>query len=101
MFERKAKATYSTIQHTKSETRAEIVRWVAESLQPFAIVKDRGFRSLMKTGQPDYYIPSPSTIACDVKAVFAHVHNWISKILRLCFTSGDLLLLLIIYNRTT
>src|SRR5260370_39219926 len=75
MFERKAKATYSTIQHTKSETRAEIVQWVAESLQPFAIVKDRGFRSLMKTGRPDYYIPSPSTIARDVKAVFARVRS--------------------------
>src|SRR5713226_5730610 len=86
MFERKAKATYSTIQHTKSETRAEIVRWVAESLRPFAIVKDRGFHSLMKTGRPDYYIPSPSTIAHDVKAVFAHVCNRISKILRVCFT---------------
>jgi len=101
MFERKAKATYSTIQHTKSETRAEIVRWVAESLRPFAIVKDRGFRSLMKTGRPDYYIPSPSTIARDVKAVFARVRNRISKILRVCFTWGELLLLLIMYHRTT
>src|SRR5260221_5320485 len=86
MFEQKAKATYSTIQHTKSETRAEIVRCVAESLQPFAIVKDRGVRSLMKTGRPDYYIPSPSTIARDVKAIFARVCNRISKILRVCFT---------------
>src|SRR5260370_33386503 len=68
MFERKAKATYSTIQHTKSETRAEIIRWVAESLRPFAIVKDRGFHSLMKTGRRDYDIPSPSTIARDVDA---------------------------------
>jgi hypothetical protein len=101
MFERKANVTYSTIQHTKSETRAEIVRWVAESLRPFAIVKDRGFRSLMKTGRPDYYIPSPSTVARDVKAVFARARNRISKILKVCCTSGELLLLLIMYRRTT
>ena len=100
MFEQKAKVTYSTIQHMKLETRAKIVQWVAESLQPFAIIKDCGFCSLMKTGRPDYYIPSPSTIACDVKAVFAHVCNQISKILRVCFTWGELLLLLIMYHRT-
>lgn len=31
-------------------SRAEIVRWVAESVWPFKIVEDRGFQSLMKTG---------------------------------------------------
>ena len=29
---------------------AEIVRWVSKSLQPFDVVSDRGFLSLMKTG---------------------------------------------------
>jgi hypothetical protein len=32
-----------------NNTRAEIVKWVAESLRPFEIVKDQGFQCLMKT----------------------------------------------------
>ncbi|KAG0692591.1 hypothetical protein DFH29DRAFT_817383 [Suillus ampliporus] len=53
-FERKGKGkvTYSNRQHTCAET----------NLRPFEIVKDRGFQSLMKTGQPEYYLPSPTTI---------------------------------------
>ncbi|KAG1763906.1 hypothetical protein EV702DRAFT_951416, partial [Suillus placidus] len=64
-FERKGKGqvTYSHCQHTCAETRAKIVKWVAESLRPFGIVKDQGFQSLMKTGRPEYYLPSPSTIS--------------------------------------
>ncbi|KAH7904263.1 hypothetical protein BJ138DRAFT_967579, partial [Hygrophoropsis aurantiaca] len=83
-FERKGKGkvTYSNRQHTRTETRAEIVRWVAESMRPFTIVKDRGFQSLMKTGRPDYYIPSPSTVARDVKTVFASTRRKISKLLQ-------------------
>jgi Hermes transposase DNA-binding domain len=57
----KGKVTYSHRQHTKTEARAEIVRWVAESTRPFSIVSDHGFQSLMKTGRPGYNIPSPST----------------------------------------
>ncbi|PPQ88236.1 hypothetical protein CVT25_005286 [Psilocybe cyanescens] len=57
----KGKISYSHRQHTKTETRAEIVHWVAESSRPLNIVKDRGFQSLMKTGRPEYWIPSPST----------------------------------------
>jgi hypothetical protein len=50
-FERKGKGrvTYSHKQHTTTESRAELVRWVAENNRPFAIVKDRVFQSLMKT----------------------------------------------------
>ena len=36
----KGKVTYSHRQHTRSETRAEIVRWVSESLRPFETVND-------------------------------------------------------------
>ncbi|KAL6309071.1 hypothetical protein BKA93DRAFT_821897 [Sparassis latifolia] len=50
----KGKITYSTRQHTRQQSRAEIVRWVSESLHPFAIVEDRGFHSLMKMGRPEY-----------------------------------------------
>jgi hypothetical protein len=62
--------------------RAEIVRWVCESKRPFNIVNDRGFRSLMKTGRPNYHIPSPITVSRDVKKVFVNARKRISKLLR-------------------
>jgi hypothetical protein len=61
---------------------AEIVRWVAESKQPFTIVNDRGFRTLMKTGRPDYYIPSDQTVSRDVRRVFLRVRKRIAKMLQ-------------------
>ena len=102
MFERvkgKGKVTYSHKQHTKTESRyapircllihmlilvfsAEIVRWVAESMRPFKIVKDRGFQCLMKTGRPGYYIPSPETVSRDTKKVFVRCRKRIAKMLQ-------------------
>jgi hypothetical protein len=61
---------------------AEIARWVAESTQPFQIVKDRGFLSLMKTGRPDYYIPSPETVSRDVRQLFIHCRERIARMLQ-------------------
>ena len=70
----KGKVTYTHRMHMKSETkwaghwvplmmylwylcfRAEIVRWVAESIRPFSIVEDCSFKLLMKTGRPEYYL---------------------------------------------
>ncbi|KAL4264915.1 Zinc finger BED domain-containing [Pleurotus pulmonarius] len=83
-FERKGKGkvTYSHQQHTKTETKAEIVQWVTESLRPFKIVSDRGFQCLMKTGRPGYYLPSPTTVSRDVKMVFSKARNRIVKMLK-------------------
>jgi hypothetical protein len=67
----KGKVTFLHRQHTKTESRAETVRWVVESKRPFNIVSDRGFQSLMKTGRLEYHIPSPVTVSCDVKSVRA------------------------------
>jgi hypothetical protein len=36
----------------------------------------------MKTGRPEYYIPSPSTVSRDVKKVFAKVRNRIARMLQ-------------------
>lgn len=58
------------------------MRWVAESKRPFNIVKDRGFQSLMKTGRPEYYIPSPNTVSRDVKKVFVNVRSRLAKMLQ-------------------
>ncbi|KAG1831812.1 hypothetical protein EV424DRAFT_1469923 [Suillus variegatus] len=83
-FERKGKGkvTYSHRQHTRTEAKAEIVRWVSESLGPFKIIKDKGFQSLMKTGRPEYHIPSPTTVAHDVKLVFARTRQRIARMLQ-------------------
>ncbi|GLB45149.1 hypothetical protein LshimejAT787_2000540 [Lyophyllum shimeji] len=43
---------------------------------------DRAFVNLMKTGQPETYIPSPSTISRDVKFVFAKTRERVAKLLR-------------------
>ena len=66
--------------------RAEMVQWVAKSLQPFSIVEDHGFRLLMKMGCPEYYIPSATMVSCDAQLVFARTHNWIAKILQVSET---------------
>jgi hypothetical protein len=94
----KGKVLYSHRQHTKTEAkyvpsltyiyiwpqnnRAEIIRWVTESVQPFEIIKDRCFQSLMKTGRPEYYIPSPSTVSHDVRMVFSKTQQRIAKLLQ-------------------
>jgi len=102
-FERKGKGkvTYSHQTHTRTKTRyhpclthvakliveifrAEIVRWVSESNRPFAIMKDQGFQSLMKTSRPNHYIPHPTMVSCDVKKVFARSRRRIAKMLRVC-----------------
>ncbi|KAF8328311.1 hypothetical protein F5887DRAFT_897991, partial [Amanita rubescens] len=86
-FERsgKGKETYSNVQLTKAEIRAEIVRWVAENNRPFAIVNDRGFRFLMKTGRPYYYIPSPWTVSRDVRLIFARTRQRIAAMLMVSY----------------
>ena len=61
---------------------AEIVQWVSESMRPFSIVEDRGFHSLMKTGRPEYYLPSTLTVSHDVKEVFTKVRMRITNMLQ-------------------
>ena len=72
-FERKGKGKIpsSNRPHTCQEIKAEIVRWVCTYLHPFDIVSDLYFLSIVKTGHPEYYVPSPSTVSWDVRLVFA------------------------------
>jgi hypothetical protein len=65
-----------------TETRAEIVCWVAESLHPFETIHDQGFQALMKMGWPEYYLPSPPTVSCDVKLVFTKVRQCVAQMLQ-------------------
>ncbi|KIM56424.1 hypothetical protein SCLCIDRAFT_132771, partial [Scleroderma citrinum Foug A] len=79
---KKGLTTYSHHQHTREQTKAEIVCWVLESLHPFSVVEDRGFQCLMKTSRPAYYIPSRWTVSHNVRLIFAHTHNCITKMLQ-------------------
>ena len=54
-------------------------------MQPFSIVGDRGIQNLMKTGRPEYYLPSVSTVSHDVKHVFTKVWSRIAKLLQVSF----------------
>ncbi|PPQ84663.1 hypothetical protein CVT26_004180 [Gymnopilus dilepis] len=78
----KGKVTYMARNHTKTEIKAEIVRWLSESVRPFKTVEDRGFKCLMKTGRPELYLPSASTVSRDVKLVFARTRERIAKMLQ-------------------
>ncbi|KAJ6587344.1 hypothetical protein B0H10DRAFT_1831741, partial [Mycena sp. CBHHK59/15] len=51
----------------------------SESLRPFVIVKDRAYRRLMKSGRTSAYIPSPTTIARDVKLLFNKTRERLKK----------------------
>jgi hypothetical protein len=67
---------------TIAPIRAEIVRWVAESMRPFNIVANQGFQTLMKMGRPGYYIPSPGTVSRDVKQVFVKCRQRVATMLQ-------------------
>ena len=106
----KDKVTYQHTQHTTSEARylpyissnsinvshhdglprAEFICWIAESKQPFQILKDHRFQSLMKTGRPAYHILHPNTVSRDVKAVFVKVRQRIAKMLQVRYEFPNL-----------
>ena len=101
MFERKGKEVVSSSmkQHTYMETRSVIlyilskkltynicrvkcVKWVVESMRSMKIVEDPAFVRLMKTGRPQYRLPSAKTVARNVHLVFRRVRRRIKKMLK-------------------
>ncbi|KAF8344685.1 hypothetical protein F5887DRAFT_832225, partial [Amanita rubescens] len=82
-FERKGKGkrTYPNRPLSCAEIKAEIVKWVCVCLRPFDMVSDESFHYLMKSGWPDMYVPSPSTVSQDVWLVFTRTHQRIAKML--------------------
>jgi hypothetical protein len=60
----------------------EFALWCAESARPFAIVKDQCLLNLLKTGRPEYPIPSPTTISRDVQRIFEHTKARLATILQ-------------------
>ena len=73
-----------SIENWSGCTRAEIVCWVTENARPYNVVADWGFKNLMKTGRPEYYLPSPRTVSRDVRTVFARSRQRIAAMLRVC-----------------
>jgi hypothetical protein len=51
-------------------------------MHPFTIVKDSGFKCLMKMGHPNQYIPSHVTIFHDVREVFKNACKHIAKMIQ-------------------
>ena len=82
-FERKGKGkrTYPNRPLTHAEIKAEIVRWVCVSIWPFDVVSNESFQYLMKSGRPDMYVPSPSTVSRDVWLVFTRTCKRIARML--------------------
>ena len=50
-------------------------------MRPLNLLKDKGFNTLMKTGRPEYKIPSPSTSSRDAKLVFARGRQKVANLL--------------------
>ena len=67
----------------------EIVKWVAESMRPLSIVEDDGFKTLMKTGRPNYKLPKRMTVARDVKHVFQKTKKRMAKLLQVSVFIGN------------
>jgi hypothetical protein len=51
-------------------------------MRSMRIVDDAGYHRLMKTGRPQYKIPSGRTVARDVHVVFKRVKERIAKMLQ-------------------
>jgi hypothetical protein len=76
----------------------EIIKWVVESMWPFNIVEDDGFKILMKMGRPEYYILSQPTVAWDVKHMFKK--RWESVVMMLQVRWMWVVLLVLMRNVT-
>ena len=73
----------------KWSNRVEIVKWVAESMRPLSIVEDKGFKTLMKTGRPNYKLPKRMTVARDVNQVFKKTKKRMKKLLQVSWFVGN------------
>ena len=51
-------------------------------VRPFTIIEDQGFKSLIKTGRPEHYLPSKSTVSRDVRLVFVNVRKRMAKMMQ-------------------
>ncbi len=51
-------------------------------MRPTLFVKDPGFQCLMKTGRPGYWIPSPSTVARNIKVIYTKCREKIARLLQ-------------------
>ncbi|KAE9404170.1 hypothetical protein BT96DRAFT_989650 [Gymnopus androsaceus JB14] len=71
--------SFSTQPPSKESIRVVTACWVSESVRPFHIVKDHGYRWLQKEGHPERYIPSRETVSKDVKNLYEKVKEKLAK----------------------
>ncbi|KIM63544.1 hypothetical protein SCLCIDRAFT_117037, partial [Scleroderma citrinum Foug A] len=50
-----------------------------KSVHLFEIVNDTGFQCLMKMGRPEYYLPKPAVVSCDVQNMFVQVQQQLAE----------------------
>ncbi|KAL1700069.1 hypothetical protein EV121DRAFT_214924, partial [Schizophyllum commune] len=72
----------STRPLTSKQTRITIVRWLTEACRPVAMVLDRMFVVLMRSGRPHTDIPSPRTVSRDINACFDACRARIDQLLK-------------------
>ena len=66
---------------THSRDRAHLVKWLTESNRPMHLVQDREFVTLMTAGRPSLNLPSPDTVARDIRAAFTRCQQRIKTLL--------------------
>ncbi|KAH6906660.1 hypothetical protein BKA70DRAFT_1224012 [Coprinopsis sp. MPI-PUGE-AT-0042] len=92
MFQRtgKGKVSYSHRQHTSVENKRKDCLLGFGECASHQHREDEHFLSLMKTGRPEYKVPSPSTVSRDIKAVFAKARQRMAKLLASFMRAFDL-----------
>ena len=54
-------------------------------MHPFKIVEDDKLKLLMKTGRPEYPLPSATTLSRDVHQVYVHVRHRVAAMLHVSY----------------
>lgn len=79
---------FATRPLTKTEGEAFTAQWICESLRPFDIVEDPGYRRLVKTGRPDFPTPSSKTLRQNVYNIYDRVLPRVSRMLKVSVCSS-------------
>jgi hypothetical protein len=57
-------------------------------MRPLSIVEDEGFKTLMKTGRPNYKLPKRVTVTRDMNQVFKKTKKRMAKLLQVSIVVG-------------
>jgi hypothetical protein len=76
--------TQASLHVSDSFPSREMALWCAESARPFQIAADQRLHNLLKTGRPEYPIPSPTTVSRAVRKIYKHVKTQLAELLQVC-----------------